>query len=175
MLPSTKVNTFEIDLLANPMSSNAPSSSDKNAEYDEEYEDINSLLADLCEMLANEEGLALNVKGFGDSSWPVDIGTDLSCILEQLPHAIKSLKESGEDFELSFYEQGIERMIHCHNSNETVEMTCRSGTEWEPSPSKISIDRQKLLFQLEALKRTFKEVAIKLYPKFTKHPWFTAY
>lgn len=76
--------------------------------YDESLDDIRSILSDLCRAL-EQEG-ELSVSGFGQDRWPVDVGTDLLILLEQLPALLRCLS-CGKPAALEFYEQGIERNL----------------------------------------------------------------
>jgi hypothetical protein len=52
------------------------------------------------------------VEGFGDDRWPVDVGTDLCVVLEQLPDLWAWLSEDRKEcFELDFFEQGMARKL----------------------------------------------------------------
>ena len=77
-----------------------------------------SVLQDICELLEEEGTISFFVSGFGDPNWPLDIATDLCVILEQLPLALTKLANETGEFELDFYEQGVERRLNCVIQNE---------------------------------------------------------
>src|SRR5688500_7612035 len=79
-------------------------------DYDESLDNITSILCDVCDALQDAGEGELVVSGFGQDRWPLDIRTDLSVLLEQLPEAIRCVC-SGVEAELDFYEQGVERKL----------------------------------------------------------------
>ena len=65
------------------------------------------VLAPLCSALARDPRVALVLR-FGDEAWPVDVGTDLCTLVEQLPQVARSLEGA---FSIDLFEQGIERTL----------------------------------------------------------------
>lgn len=117
--------------------------------YDSELDDIRSLLVDLCRHI--EKPGKFIVSGFGQSPWPVDVGTDLPVFLEQLPEAIKSVN-SREPFQLDFYEQGIERTIIFTPFDGLYVALCKSYSNWQPCPDTEQIDCGELQEMLETIR-----------------------
>ena len=76
--------------------------------YDPALDDIRSMLHDVCDGLAGQA--TFSVSACGETSWPVSVRTDLCVLLEQLPEALGAARR-GKDFDIDFYEQGIERML----------------------------------------------------------------
>ncbi|GEM_PF-5759994 len=68
-----------------------------------------SVLMEICEILATYSNVKFRCSGF-DLKWMVDVGTDLSTIIEDLPSAIENLKRS-ENASIYFFEQQTDRDI----------------------------------------------------------------
>ena len=144
-----------------------------DVEYDPETDDIRSLLRDICHHLASSGQAHFHVEGFGQSPWPVDVSTDLLTLLEQLPEAVASLRSASKtDFQIDFYEQGIERTLIFHKHDERIRIQCLSGTKWVPNPSEEWISHDDLNKMLCELASRFVEVAKKTCPRTTTHEWF---
>ena len=132
--------------------------------YDPEADDIRSLLADVCDCIA-ESGQFI-VSGFGQDPWPTDVGTDLPVLLEQLPEALDAI-ESSRDFKIDFYEQGLERTIEFSFAGACYVATCASFGSWQPTrnPEPIAapeLEKQSLDIRegfMRLLKRDFHELA----------------
>ncbi|TQN32861.1 hypothetical protein FHX37_2847 [Haloactinospora alba] len=95
---------------------------------EEGYEEM---VMEACEYLENTD-CGLRVRGFGED-WPVDVGYDLSTVMEELPDLIESIRATGSG-EIDFYAQGMERTLSFSTNGEEVEITCASTTSWRPDP-----------------------------------------
>ena len=123
------------------------------AVYDPALDDIRSVLDDICGAVAPDA--EFTVSGFGQEQWPVDVATDLSILLEQLPRIIQAVR-SRADAELDFYEQGIERkMVLKAAADNSNELACMSFTRWQPNPKKERVDGDALLASLEDVQLEF--------------------
>ena len=70
--------------------------------------DAHSVIANVCQVIADLECGRFAVGGFGDDDWPVDERTDLAVLLEQLPEAINSVQGNiTNSFVVDFFEQGV--------------------------------------------------------------------
>lgn len=69
-----------------------------------------ALLDYVCSSLVRLCQVELRIGGFGQPQWPVDLPTDLTILLEQLPNAIFSAR-THEEFKIEFYEQSILRTV----------------------------------------------------------------
>ena len=163
---------IELDVLRDDVKVNA---FDREPKYDPKYEDVNSLLGDICELLAKDKVFKFRVNGFGDSCWPLDIRTDLCTFLEQLPSAIKALDKDSGEFDIDFYEQGLERRLVFTIKGGNVLIECMSATTWIPHPFKITHKKLELKSMLVDIYNKFKEVSMKTYPGLTSHNWFAEY
>ncbi|AJQ96672.1 hypothetical Protein YC6258_04640 [Gynuella sunshinyii YC6258] len=131
--------------------------------YDPDLDDINSLLMRICEYMDDHGECDFEFGGFGQQSWPVDVRTDLPVFLEQLP-IVLSLLSQHENFEIDFYEQGIERTITCSylpEKNAWIS-TCVSQTEWQPNPSEEVIKTEDLFTSLNTAYFVFLESILPL-------------
>jgi hypothetical protein len=144
------------------------------AEYDARYDDIRSIIMDLCDALADSGGFEFRVAAFGDGCWPVDVRTDLATVLEQLPRCLEACRR-GAPFELDFFEQGVERTIEFSPADGRYVAHCRSRTNWTPDPETESIEVGAVRAMLDGLKRTFCEICERVLPETAAHPWFRSY
>ena len=140
-------------------------------DYNDSKDDIGTMLADLCSHLSKNPANKFVVEGFGDESWPVDVHTDLTTFLEQLPSVIEKIW-SQEEITLEFYEQGIERNIIMRPKGTLVELECVSFTKWQPSRPKEEVRWLDLMAMLEDIKDDFVEYVSDVSPKLYHHPWF---
>jgi hypothetical protein len=118
--------------------------------YDEELDDIRSIVMDICEALADTNAFDFTVSGFGQSRWPVDVRTDLATVIEQ----------------------GVERSLEFVPSGLSYDVHCRSRTSWQPHPDVERIDAAVVLAMLVKLQRTFAAIVERLLPKIAAHEWF---
>ena len=84
------------------------------------------------------------VSGFGDPAWPVDVRTDLSVVIEQIPGVLGQLR-LGLGCSLDFYEQGIERRISLNPNSDKTLAECHCDLSWTPVPSQIEISKTELM------------------------------
>ena len=141
------------------------------ARYNDDEDDVRSVLADLCGALAETEGVRFAVRGFGQDVWPVDVRTDLCTVLEQLPDCLHKLA-LGRECALDFYEQGIERTLRFLPRGEDVEIVCESHLQnWRPSPNSFREPVGQILSMLRRLSEDFLYLAEKVGPKLVVHPW----
>lgn len=140
--------------------------------YDAKLDNITSVLADICEALAEEASVRFLVGGFGQDPWPVDVWADLPVVIEQVPAVIKAVR-SGASTNLGFYEQGVQRVLAMEPSGPTeVIVECQSMTSWQPQPSTITMKRQELLVLLGSFLGEFVEHARQRCPDLVDHTWF---
>jgi hypothetical protein len=104
------------------------------------------------------------VEGF-HLKWPVDVLTDLSCIIPQLPFAIEALKKN-KIFSLEFFEQGLERKMIFYHSPEKIRIKCYSLFDHLRSPIIESIKPSELEHLLKTLLNNFIKIANKYNPNF---------
>jgi len=43
-------------------------------DYNEELDNIESLITDICDVLSDTQTIRFRVSGFGEPAWPVDVG-----------------------------------------------------------------------------------------------------
>ncbi len=141
--------------------------------YDSEYDDINTLLADICDALSESEVVEFLVSGFGQNNWPVDVATDMLCVVEQLNDILEKISVGRFDFYLDFYEQGMERKLEFRSLANTVEVKCFSDTTWEPNVANVCLDKAQVRDMFFNLKLTFCSVAKIVCPLFCSHSWFS--
>lgn len=140
--------------------------------YDPEEDDVRSILIDICHSIEGQ--VDFKVSGFGQDRWPVDTSTDLAVFLEQLPNAIRALK-NRQPTNIDFYEQGIERYLKISQSDDCdiYQIFCASNTNWKPNPETEKIHITELLKILSAAKDNFLQIINEISPSLTNHPWIT--
>jgi len=138
--------------------------------YNPEEEDVRSILMDICQFIDNQ--VDFKISGFGQDNWPVDSGIDLAVFLEQLPDAIKAVKQR-KNLAIDFYEQGIERHLKfsAPDINGMHQIACTSYTSWKPDPEVEKIHNSELLEMLYTAKITFIKILTELSPNIINHPW----
>ena len=142
--------------------------------YDEELDDVRSILMDLCEELSSQEAVEFAVAGFGDADWPVDVEVDLAVLMEQVPTAISSLGRR-DDFVVHFYEQGLQRHLSFRCTGSSYRITCVSSTAWQPSPAEEDMSCGDIENMLLSVKHEFLRSADVISPGVSKHPWMAAW
>jgi len=78
---------------------------------DSELETAEAQLMTACEFIADARVADFRLLCCGEHPWPVDVRTDLSILLEQLPALLQALDEGAPSFQLRMYEQGIETVL----------------------------------------------------------------
>jgi len=69
----------------------------------------------------------------------------------------------NQDFELDFYEQGIERRVCFNIQNDTYRLSCLSGTDWQPSPES-NVEVERINCQLSQIKTIFTDLVLQVLP-----------
>ncbi|MFE5321642.1 hypothetical protein ACFQ88_23335 [Paenibacillus sp. NPDC056579] len=143
--------------------------------YDEELEDGRAVIVDICRIIAKTNAVIFNVSGFGQEEWPVDCIVDLPLVIEQLPEILININQDCFEFEIDFYEQGVERTIEfseLNNHKGKVQLLCKSRTDWLPNPEILEIDREIIREQIKKLHEVFLELGMRLCPNLIKNPLF---
>ena len=94
-------------------------------------QDYDCILLDICNMLYEAKQVIFKIEGFGEKWNIVDCKADLPCILEQMDTILEGILKKG-DFEIDFYEQGLERLLKFSFKRETVCITCTSYVNMPP-------------------------------------------
>ena len=81
------------------------------------------VIMNLCDCISEFKCARFYVVGFADLQWNVDVRTDLSTVLTELLENIKKLKK-GENVNIDFYEQGVERSIAIQIIDEYAFLSC---------------------------------------------------
>jgi hypothetical protein len=136
--------------------------------YNSDEDDVRSILIDVCRAMESQSEFVLS--GFGQQRWPVDVGTDLSVFLEQLPSALRAVNENMPAA-IDFYEQGVERSIVLEPLGHRYIATCASQTDWQPNPTTEDIPGEELADMLLAAREAFMSVLVETAPDLAKHPW----
>lgn len=143
----------------------------EHIEYDEELDNIESLIMDICEFLSDTQLVRFKVSGFGESAWPVDVGTDMAVIIPQVPEVINALYKS-EDTSISFYEQGIERELLFSPHNSSVKVSCKDLAGKKTVPINEIIDLSEILEMLFKFFNSFISLSKNTCPDITHHKIF---
>ena len=148
---------------------------DREPDYDEEDDGIVGVIMDLCKILSETNCVKFTVSGFGQNNWPVNIKTDMSIILEELPIVIKSLSKGLYPFSLAFCEQGPPRdLVFEGRDNDLVTITCKTWTDdWTGiSPTTIKVNYEDIEHQLVTLKNSFIDIVSIVIPKLASSELF---
>jgi uncharacterized protein YjbI with pentapeptide repeats len=135
--------------------------------------EIVGLLIHLCGALHETGAARFYVIAFDDRPWPVSVRRDLSVVLEQLSGVLAALRSSADEFELDFFEQGIERNLLFHRTPSnwlTVEYS--SNLDWNPPRSVENIDAADLERQIVELVESFVRAAQVVCPAAAGSPVF---
>lgn len=139
-------------------------------DYDEELDNIESLITDICDVLSDTQMIRFAVSGFGES-WPVDVRTDLSTIISQIPDALSALYQSGNT-SIQFYEQGIERELFFRCNDNRVEVTCQHFNEDRPIPITETVGLSELKNMLSEVLVSFIRLSKIICPAIADHRIF---
>ncbi len=143
--------------------------------YDVELDNITSVFSDICETLSLQPNVQFIVSGFGQELWPVDVKTDLLCAVEELGEIVQKISLENYNFELDFYEQGVERKLIFESRDLEVIIKCESYTNWIPLPSSITMSKNEVKEIFYSLKFTFCSAADQACPNLINHEWFKAW
>jgi hypothetical protein len=159
--------------LSGPAQAQPPATRVETVEYTEENDDIQSLLIGLCIQLDAQEGVHFVVEGFSDAPWPTSVRPDLCILLEQLPDITRAIDTHAGQFDLDFYEQGLQRRLHFERTGDDVQISC---TNWGLSSTP---DENTIEMKIGDLSRMFRAVAAEVVrlasmvtPELAAHPWF---
>lgn len=141
------------------------SATDKRFLYDLELSDVRELLSDVCGLL-QDAGATFTVSGFGLTNWPVNVETDFSIFLEQLPAALHALS-LRESFSIDFYEQGIERYLEFRPLERGYDVRCGGRGEGDEVVDDAELERQ-----FTEIRNAFLIATEQVAPQAAKHPWF---
>ena len=161
-----------------PNKINSYSKHKKTIEYDEELDDITSVILDICSYFEELNVISFLVQCFTDMKWPVDVESDLASIIPQVPNALEKLKIRA-NFSIQFFEQGIERELHfkCEKNDVLIECFSLLGN---PVTSEIEkIQYEDLFSMLKSLIEKFISISKTVCPIVTNHflfkEWESAY
>ncbi len=143
-------------------------------EYNDDLDDVTSLVMDICGYLDEANLVSFTVIGFKDMEWPVDVRTDLSTIITQVPNAIRSLR-NRQQCSIGFFEQGIDRELRfrCERSSVFVDCFSLSGDPISTESEEIQLD--ELIEMLTDLLGNFVEISKRACPNITGHHLFTGW
>jgi hypothetical protein len=122
-------------------------------------DDFPSLVMEACELL-RETDCRFRMGGFGLEDWNLDVGYDMSSVIEQLPELLSAL-QSGTDAELDLYTPGVERSISFVADGSFINAKCQSLTSWVPPDPVERLDSREIIEMFEKLAIDFaRAVAI---------------
>ena len=142
-------------------------------QYDEELDDVRSVISDVCEFIADYRCGQFMVSGCGNESWPVDERTDLAVLLEQLPDAIDAVRSGCSSFVIDFYEQGLERTVIFNRVNSSYDVFCRNNSGSQLFVAPDSVTETNVLEMFLRLQNVFLEFVERVIPSLSNHPWLT--
>lgn len=143
-------------------------------EYDPDFDDVRTLLADACALLVERDSLILHVAGFGQSIWPVTASDDLPALLEQLPDVIWAMGRQ-ESFTLDFYSEKLQRSLNFVPEGASVAVRCETQTDWTPEPAQTTVSQSACFGMLNDVRQGFIGAVKAALPHHAEHPWFQAW
>lgn len=146
----------------------------ETSEYDDEFDDVRSILRDICFSLHQVGGVAFNVTA--GSPIAVSVRRDLCVTMEQLAGVLRGLSR-GADTSLDLYEQAIEEILKftVKNENEVlVERKPLIGSS-PTVPIGLLVQRRALLDMLSELATCFLVGARARCPVRAQHHWFASW
>jgi len=121
----------------------------------EDYDCKETILADICEIFEESKKIKFDVIGFGIEKWPVDCMFDLLSVVGELPDIINSFYQNSYDFNLDFYEQGLERMLIFKEKEDSIIIMCESHNKWIPDHQIEHISKSGLVKMILELYNKF--------------------
>ncbi len=121
-----------LNILLQFKSSDTVFSVNKSIDLDDEY-DYDCILLDICNMLHDTGVVEFFMSGFGDDNWGTDCKADLPCVLERMLDILPAIQTKA-DFQIDFYEQGIERMLNFYHKEGMFIIECKSYVNAVPIP-----------------------------------------
>jgi hypothetical protein len=143
----------------------------RSGQYSSETDDIRSIFADICDILAEMRAVEFSAGGFGQEKWPVDVRYDLLTTIEQVEPVLDSLSQ-GVRVDLNFPEQGMQRAIHMQPINDIVQLSCSSFGMWRPTEEIDEIDVAKLKSMVAEVAVVFIAASSEHCPELVAHHWF---
>ncbi len=140
-------------------------------EYDDELDDVRSILSDICDFMEEGSHGKFSVDPIGDETWPVDVGTDLPVFLEQVPDALRDIEAAEPDFAIDFYEQGVEKRLVFRRGGHELRVECQSMTGRNVSVATQFIRVQELQDELLCVQKDFMAFVESAFPQLHDHPW----
>lgn len=106
-----------------------------------------------CHLLSQTD-CTFHMSGFGDDNWPLDVGYDMSTVIESLPEVLGFVR-SHTSGELNMYSQGVERTLKFSSENDRAAIRCYSRTSWVPDPVVELMEYPELHAMFERLAMDF--------------------
>jgi len=159
---------FRITLRSNLTETSMPGRSESH------FGGMAELVSHVCKAFADCQAVVFEVQGFGQEKWPVDVATDLSVVVEQLPSVLARLRRGDPAVELDFYEQGVERVV-CFESraDDGLTVSCLSSSaHWQPNPAEYSCPRSEIISMLSGVLDCFAMWTRVIFPKVDEYPPF---
>jgi len=113
---------FELTLQLHPSALATAQPGQPGDEY--ELETVEAQLMAACELIADASVADFQLRCCGEHSWPVDVRTDLSILLEQFQELLQALHEEAPSFRLRMYEQGIETVLAFTRTGDMLQVRC---------------------------------------------------
>lgn len=142
-------------------------------EYEDEFDNVLSILTDLCEQLSKVDGVRFLISGFGQDDWNASVNRELCLLLEQLPAVAQEIVSGSTEFTIEFVEQGFWRTLSFSGAGDELAVSCASGDPWTPDPEVVGISRRDLADMLSVLVERFYGAANVACPELVAHPWFS--
>ena len=146
----------------------------ETAEYDDELDDVRSILRDICSSLQQVDGVVFKI--MAGSPIPVSVRRDLCIVMEQLADVLQGLRKRVKT-SLDLYEQGIEECLVFNTKSDRevlVERRPLVGSSEIPA-TPLCVQHGMLLDMLSELATRFLACARVRCPVRTQHPWFTSW
>ncbi|MFL5358998.1 hypothetical protein [Archangium sp.] len=167
---------FELALQIHPDALAAAQPGQPGDEY--ELETAESQLMAACELLADAGVADFRLLCCGEQPWPVDVRTDLSVFLEQLPGLLQALREEGSCFRLRMYEQGIETVLAFTRAGGLLRIRCEPllpGSENRWSAHDESLEVRVLVHSVAGVLAAFVQCCAHVCPPLLMHAELTGW
>lgn len=157
---------FELVLQIHPDAFAAARPGQPGDEY--ELDTAESQLMAACELIADAGVAEFRLRCCGEQPWPVDVRTDLSVFLEQLPELLQALHEGSPCFRLQMYEQGIETVLVFTRTGGLLQVRCEPllpGGENRWGAHEESLEVRMLVHSVAGVLTTFVQCCERVCPQ----------
>jgi hypothetical protein len=126
-----------------------------------------------CGLLQNA-GYRFRLAGFGREDWNLDVGYDMSTVIEQLPSLLRGLRSTGSG-EVDLYSQGLEATFSFERKEDLAFISCHSRIKRQIKLPMESIRFDLLEQMLVRLAMDFSNALYGIAPELVQNPPFCSW